>query len=823
MLSLAAALNGNGQAFGDAGVAKYVMWDRGVAVALPSEYLPGLSYHNEWMQGRLPRINGRGAVTGGYALGRDADGTPRDSGPAVYADGVITKLAGTVEGCAETAGRASDLNNTGLVVGTLRCGRYEGKTTKHAYVWKDGEPTDLGEGEATAVNDNEMIVGLEPRPYPNAQPPVMWVDGTKYPLAGVLSRPWCPQDSQKTTEPCMGIRKLQDVNSSGQILAQGFVRDRSPDSDGFTLQDRSFLLSPTTARADLEVTTTVSPAEPGPGSKVTWTATVTNKGDDTATDVRLDVLIPQAVTGATCGTICTAIKGGYRNTVKVLEPGGSATVKVTATIPADAADGTELKTQAHGYSLAVADPKPDNNAASASATVRPLLDKPGVNWTDPVRVGSVSYPAAVTLTNRLNDPIPLKAIAVSGPFAQSNTCPVELAVGAKCVVQLTFAPTQEGPASGALTFTTADGAAPAYTAPLSGTGATANAKPVVQAPAAPLRGVVGKPFTLQADFTDADTGDTHTAQVLWGDGPPVPAQVEQRAGGGTVTVSRTFTAPRTGTAVVVVTDSNGNMGGQKIPYVIEEAAPNTAPVTVPVTNAAPEVTLKVPAVAKVVPVGEAVSLSASFTDSGKGDTHTATWSIGGQPVAAAVAENGGKGTATGSHVFTKAGLYPISVTVTDNHTGATMADTVDGKTAYVLVYDPAGSLVGAGQTVSPAGACTLDAECAKEGKATVNVTARYRDKATTPTGELRYNAPGFDLRDGSYRVLAVAGGTAILRGTAKVNKTIEATYEITTVDSGKPADRTDRLVVRVWKKNGELIYDNSGKPATVSGVIRVSG
>ncbi|MEV4750071.1 PKD domain-containing protein, partial [Streptosporangium sp. NPDC049248] len=265
------------------------------------------------------------------------------------------------------------------------------------------------------------------------------------------------------------------------------------------------------------------------------------------------------------------------------------------------------------------------------------------------------------------------------------------------------------------------------------------------------------------------------------------------------------------TVVLAVTDDKGATG--------------TARLTVHVTNAAPEVTVKAPAAGKIVAVGTPVSLNASFTDPGTADTHTATWTVGTQQVAAAVAEDGGKGTVTGSHTFTKAGRYPIAVTVTDDYGGAASADTVDGATMYVLVYDPVSSLVGAGQMTSPAGACRLSTACAKEGTATFAVTARYPRKATTPSGALNYQAPDFKLRDTSYAVLAAADGTTILRGKARVNDSTDVSFEITAVDSGKPLDRTDQLRVRAWDKNGKLVYDNqpTGSTSPVTGVIRVSG
>ncbi|WP_344982430.1 choice-of-anchor D domain-containing protein, partial [Streptosporangium fragile] len=149
----------------------------------------------------------------------------------------------------------------------------------------------------------------------------------------------------------------------------------------------------------------------------------------------------------------------------------------------------------------------------------------------------------MTLTNRGNTPLPLKAIAVTGPFKQTNTCPTELKVGQACTVTVVFAPTQDGNATGTLTFTTADGAEPAHVVTLAGEG-VANAAPVIQEPSGlPLKGTVGKELTLKVDFTDADLADTHTARVFWGDGnPPVEVDVEQRAGGGTVTATKTFGA-----------------------------------------------------------------------------------------------------------------------------------------------------------------------------------------------------------------------------------------------------------------------------------------
>ncbi|MBE3012137.1 hypothetical protein IL992_23485 [Microbispora sp. NEAU-D428] len=994
---MALGLNDNGQVFGQNG-AQLAVWERGQAGGLPAS--PEFFTHSPSARGQTSHINAGGAVAGATVT-HYAGTEPISWSPAVYRHGVITPFSHP--GCVN--GVAHDISNAGVAAGEMSCGDGQGQ---HAFTWKDGEWTDLGAGKATALNGYGVVAGQAPGPKGDGDwVPALWVDGKQYKLADVLPRPLCPTRAQDTTEPCIRLISLSDVNSSGQILAQGVVRDRSQTVNGFPDSMRSFLLTPTTAKADLEVSASVSAAEPGPTSSVTWTATVVNKGADAATDVRLDVLVPDALAGtAACETfrgICAPIKGGFRNTVKVLQPGWSAKVEISATIPADMADGTELKVQAEGYSLAVADPQPDNDAAVATATVRPLLSTPGVVWWDPVKVGTSSDPVTVTLTNRLNSPIPLKGIDVEGPFAQSNSCPVELPVGDKCVVTLTFAPTAEGAASGKLAFTTADGAAPAYTVTLAGTGAAnVNAKPVVQVPATPLRGTVGKPFTLSVDFTDADTSDQHSAQVAWGDGPPVTATVDQKPGGGTVTATKTFTGPISGMAVVMVSDGKETTW-QGIPYVIEDAAPNTAPVVTAgpdvevtvgeklqrgvvftdadstswtatvdygdgsgaqpvtpsadkriglehqwvsagtytvtvkvkddggleatgkfavtvktaetpnqapkvtllgydtpteagsewvgrgsftdpdssswtytadygdgagpqpltltagqlklshvydtagdytvvltvtddkggtgsaqlvahVTNPAPEATLK--AAPATVAVGEQVMLAGSFTDKATGDTHTATWAIGGKQVTGAVAERNGKGTLTLPYTFTKPGLYTVAVTVADNHGARTTADTAAGKKVQVLVFDQDASLTGAGKLTVPAGACKVNAECAKQdGTVSFTVSAHYpgKGKGRTPTGKVSYTAPGFELRDGSLSVLSAADGTAIARGTGQVKGAGKVSFEITATDTG--AGKTDRFHLVVWDAKGTLVYDNqpAGAPAPVSGVLRVAG
>ena len=85
---------------------------------------------------------------------------------------------------------------------------------------------------------------------------------------------------------------------------------------------------------------------------------------------------------------------------------------------------------------------------------------------------------------------------------------------------------------------------------------------------------------------------------------------------------------------------------------------------VTVTNAVPTVT----SVTSDGPVdeGSVVSVSASFTDAGVADIHTATIDWGEGPVMATVVQGAGSGTVSGDHTFAADGTFPVEVCVTDD-------------------------------------------------------------------------------------------------------------------------------------------------------------
>ena len=169
-----------------------------------------------------------------------------------------------------------------------------------------------------------------------------------------------------------------------------------------------------------------------------------------------------------------------------------------------------------------------------------------------------------------------------------------------------------------------------------------NVAPVVTA-RADLTADEGQPLNLQvATFTDVGSGDTHTAQINWGDGTVGSGTV----GAGAVTGAHTYADNGVYTVAVTVTDDDGGSDS------------DTFEVTV--YNVAPVVTA---ATGLVVDEGQSFNRQvATFTDAGTADTHTAEINWGDGTVGAGIV---GAGTIRGAHTYVVDGFYTVVITVTD--------------------------------------------------------------------------------------------------------------------------------------------------------------
>jgi hypothetical protein len=223
-----------------------------------------------------------------------------------------------------------------------------------------------------------------------------------------------------------------------------------------------------------------------------------------------------------------------------------------------------------------------------------------------------------------------------------------------------------------------------------------------------------------------------------------------------------------------------------------------------------------------VAVGTPLGVSASFTDPGVADTHTAMIDWGDATASSAVVvEHDGSGSISGSHAYAAAGVYRVSVSVADKDGGM-------GRSALdmVVAFDPAaGSARGAGWFESPAGALASDGSVT--GRASFGFLARYDKAATSVVAHpgVRMRVAGFEFESTAYEWLVITGAKAQLRGSGRVNGSGGYSFQIAAIDGRElGSSEPDRLRIQIWDNaSGLRVYDNQrgapegAEPTTVPG------
>lgn len=204
-----------------------------------------------------------------------------------------------------------------------------------------------------------------------------------------------------------------------------------------------------------------------------------------------------------------------------------------------------------------------------------------------------------------------------------------------------------------------------------------------------------------------------------------------------------------------------------------------------------------------VQVNTLVTAGASFSDPDGGDNHTAQWDWGDGPSAAGLVDEDAK-TVSGSHGYSAAGVYTLTLTIAD-----AAGDSDSGVFEFVVVYDPAaGFVTGGGWIDSPAGAYAENPDLT--GKATFGFVSKYQKGATVPTGntEFQFKAGSLNFHSTSYDWLVVtASDYARFKGTGTINGSGNYKFQIWAGDKAP-----DTFRIKIWKEGTDgtedVVYDN---------------
>jgi hypothetical protein len=324
----------------------------------------------------------------------------------------------------------------------------------------------------------------------------------------------------------------------------------------------------------------------------------------------------------------------------------------------------------------------------------------------------------------------------------------------------------------------------------------------------------GSTATLTGNIVDPDPLDTHTLVVNWGDGSSAQT-FTFGAGALPFTLSHRYVNNPPGQPngsfpiTVTVTDAPGASGTGSTSVQVNNVAPTVGAITAPLAP---------------VQVGTAISTSASFTDPGVLDTHTAVWSWGDNTTSAGtVTEANGSGSVAGSHTYAADGVYTVTLTVTDQDGGVGTS-----VFQYVVMYNPsAGFVTGGGWITSPAGAYAANPNLT--GRANFGLNARYQAGATVPTGstEFQFPAANLNFHATSYDWLVITTSQAQYQGSGTINGAGSYGFLVTALDGGGQGAGMFRLMIWDKNNNNAVAYDTqpgaavSAAPTTPLGGGRI--
>ena len=239
--------------------------------------------------------------------------------------------------------------------------------------------------------------------------------------------------------------------------------------------------------------------------------------------------------------------------------------------------------------------------------------------------------------------------------------------------------------------------------------------------------------------------------------------------------------------------------------------------TLIIADVAPTVKITAPASGMIVAAGTTVTFTGTFSDIGPKGLYTAKFTFdGGTTVNGNLTLNSDQksGAVTASYTFTSAGVYNITLAVTDAFSTTGTAGTVNNDNtspAYIVVYDPtAGFVTGGGWIMSNPGSYV--ANSALTGKANFGFVSKYQKGATVPTGETEFNfqVANFNFHASVYQWMVVSGSQAQYKGTGMINGSGTYSFLLTARDGDLAGGGIlDGFRIKIMDSTGTtVIYDN---------------